>query len=198
MRIAAWTTAPRRAAALAVALLALIGTGAGARADDTLEVQVTREGRLLQVRATFGSATPASTCYAVLADFDRLEEFVPGLRVSEIVSAPGEPIRLHQVGDANAGFFHVALDVTLAVRERPPTRIEFERVAGNLRLMQGSWTVDGDARRCGIAYAADIEPGFWVPPLIGPLLMRNQVEAQLEGVLAELRRRAAASSGTPH
>lgn len=179
-----------------LAALAVVASAPAARAGDTLETHVTRDGRLLQVRATLGSDTPAATCYAVLADFDRLEEFVPGLEVSEVVSAPGQPIRLHQVGDASAGFFHVTLDVTLAVREQPPTRIAFDRVAGNLRRMHGSWTVAGDDRRCGIVYEADIEPEFWVPPLIGPMLMRNQVEAQLEGVMAELRRRVAHGPGT--
>jgi hypothetical protein len=175
--------------AVALAIFAFAATGA--HAADTLETHVTRDGRLLQVRAALGSDTPARVCYAVLADFDRLEHFVPGLRISDVVSPPGAPIRLHQVGEASAGFFRVTLDVTLAVREQPPTRIEFDRVAGNVRQMRGSWTVDGDDRRCGIVYEAAIEPGFWVPPLIGPRLMRGQVDAQLEGVLHELHRRTA-------
>jgi hypothetical protein len=58
--------------------------------------------------------------------------------------------------------------------------------------MKGSWTVTGDAAHCAIAYLADIEPAFWVPPLIGPALMRRRVEAQLGGVLEEIHRRAAA------
>jgi len=78
------------------------------------------------------------------------------------------------------------------VRESPPQRIDFERVDGNLRQMKGSWTVTGDAAHCAIAYLADIEPAFWVPPLIGPALMRSRVEAQLGGVLEEIHRRSAA------
>jgi hypothetical protein len=132
----------------------------------------------------------------VLADFDRLEEFVPGLISSDVVSAPGEPIVLRQVGEASAGPFDYTLDVTLAVREHPPERIEFERLDGNLRQMKGSWTVAGTATHCDIAYLADIEPAFWVPPLIGPVLMRNRVEKQLEGVLQEVRRRMPAA-GSP-
>ena len=158
----------------------------------SLQTKVTREGRLMHVQATLGAAAAHTLCYAVLADFDRLEEFVPGLVSSDVVSAPGQPILLRQVGLAKAGPFEHTLDVTLAVHEIPPQRIEFERVAGNLLQMNGSWTVAGDAGRCDIAYVADIEPAFWVPPLIGPVLMRNRVETQLEGVLHEIERRAAA------
>lgn len=176
-------------------MLALLAALAGhpARGAETLETTVTRDGRVLLVRATLAADAPATICYAVLADFDRLEEFVPGLRTSEVVSGPGEPIVLHQVGEASAAFFRVTLDVTLAVRVHPPERIEFERVEGNLRQMRGGWTVAGNTHHCDIGYRADIEPAFWVPPLIGPMLMRNQVEKQLEGVMQEVRRRAASA-----
>ncbi|HEX6572062.1 MAG TPA: SRPBCC family protein, partial [Steroidobacteraceae bacterium] len=189
-----------RSRSVAATLLAFVAASAvapsGARADDTLETDVTREGRVLHVRATLGADAPATLCYAVLADFDRLDDFVPGLISSDVLSAPGEPIVLHQVGEASAGPFDYTLDVTLAVREHPTERIEFERVEGNLRQMKGSWTVAGDATHCDIAYLAEIEPAFWVPPLIGPVLMRNRVEKQLEGVLQEVRRRAPAA-GSP-
>lgn len=186
------------AALVAMALApTLVGRSPSALAGESLQTRVTRQGRVLQVNATLAADTPATTCFAVLADFDRLEEFVPGLVSSEVVSAPGAPILLRQVGDAKAAFFRVTLDVTLAVRVQPPVRIDFERVGGNLRQMRGSWTVAGGARHCDIGYRADIEPAFWVPPLIGPRLMRSQVEAQLEGVLQELHRRNAAAAAHP-
>ncbi|MGI9246947.1 MAG: SRPBCC family protein, partial [Steroidobacteraceae bacterium] len=135
--------------------------------------------------------------YAVLADFDHIDEFIPGMKSSEVLSAPDAPIRLRQVGDAGIGPFHTAIDVTLAVTTDAPTRIDFARVAGNLEQMNGSWIVAGDHARCGIAYRALIEPRFWVPPLIGPRLMRTQVEQQMQGLLQEIRRRAAGSQQPP-
>jgi ribosome-associated toxin RatA of RatAB toxin-antitoxin module len=176
------------AAAVLAALLAS-GAAKGAPPDGRLETKVTREGRLLHVQATLDADAPSTLCYAVLADYDRLEEFVPGLISSDVVSEPGQPIRLHQVGEASAGPFDYTLDVTLAVRDSAPRLIEFERVDGNLRQMKGRWRVTGDTAHCDIDYRAEIEPAFWVPPLIGPMLMRNRVEAQLEGVLEEIHRR---------
>jgi hypothetical protein len=161
-----------------------------ARAAETLEINVDRDGPLMLVRATLASDASAALCYEVLADFDHIEDFAPGMHASDVISAPGQPIRLRQIGDASAGPFKFEIDVTLAVTESPPTHIGFQRVAGNLRQMTGGWDVSGDGSHCDIAYRADIEPQFWVPPLIGPRLMRNQVETQMRGVLAEIRRRA--------
>ena len=191
MRIAG-SSGMARGTATVLAVLMTCTAGASEPTDGRLETKVTRAGRLMHVEATLGADAPTTLCYAVLADFDRLEEFVPGLVSSDVVSAPGQPIVLHQVGKASAGPFAYTLDVTLAVHESPPRVIEFERVEGNLRQMKGSWTVAGDATQCDIEYRADIEPAFWVPPLIGPVLLRHRVESQLEGVLEELHRRAAA------
>ena len=172
---------------LAVLFAALLSPGAGAAAP--AETHVERIGSVLQVRSTLEAGAPALTCYATIADLDHLAEFVPGLRSSRVVSPPGAPIELHQVGEARAGPFGVTLDVTLAVRLDPPRHIEFRRIAGNLAQMQGSWTVTGDDRSCRIEYRAAMEPDFWVPPLIGSMLMQREVAAQMEGVLAEIARR---------
>jgi hypothetical protein len=63
-------------------------------------------------------------------------------------------------------------------------------MAGSFDRMEGEWRVEGDTARCRIDYRADIEPGFWVPPLMGPLIMRSQVARQIEGLEAEIARRA--------
>jgi ribosome-associated toxin RatA of RatAB toxin-antitoxin module len=159
-------------------------------AAESLEIDVAREGPLLRVLATLGADAPARLCYDVLADFDDIEQFVPGMRSSDVISAPGEPIRLHQLGETSVGPLRFAIDVTLAVTEHPPTRIEFHRIDGNLEQMTGGWDVTGDEAHCDIVYRADIDPAFWVPPLIGPRLMRSQVEMQMRGVLHEIARRA--------
>src|SRR4051812_31082443 len=151
----------------ALLVLAVVSIPSLACAAGSVTTTVDHVGSVLQVRSTLIADAPAATCYAVLADFDRLAEFVPRMKSSHITSAPGQPIRLRQVGDAGVGFFHVTVDVTLAVTETPPRRLDFHRIAGNLKEMQGSWTVSGSGTRCEIDYRSDIEPEFWVPPMIG-------------------------------
>lgn len=171
-----------------VLCLALVAPAVGAA--EPIETRVERNGTVLQVSSTGTATAPLAACYATLADLDHLADFVPGLKSSRVVSPPGAPIELHQVGEARAGPFGVTLDVTLAVHLDPPHHISFHRLAGNLQQMTGSWTVSGDESRCRIEYRATMEPDFWVPPLIGPMLMRKQVNAQVAGVLAEISRRA--------
>ncbi len=167
-------------------LLSLVfgaGTAAGADTD------VVRRGSTFQVRATIEAGASIDLCFAVLTDFDRLAEFIPGMVSSRIVSPPGEPLRLRQAGRTQLAFSEYTFDVTLAVELDAPREITFRRVAGSLQRMQGRWLVAGDAARCTIDYQADIEPGLWVPPLIGSMLMRSQVARQVEGLESEIERR---------
>lgn len=159
-------------------------------AAGAIDLHVDRKASLLEVRATIAAEAPAELCYAVIADFDRLADFIPGLRSSRIVSAPGQPPRLHQVGETTLGLSIYVIDVTLELETDPPHQITFTRVAGNLAVMDGRWRVSGDARHCLVDYRADLEPRFWVPPLLGPLVVRHQVLTQLEGLKSEIDRRA--------
>lgn len=174
------------AAALAAACLA----GSVPAVADVNTVQVERTRTHLAVRATIEADAPQALCYAVIADFDRLAEFIPGLRSSRIVSAPGEPLRLRQVGETKLGFRQYRVDVTLALEADPPRQIEFTRVAGNLERMDGRWQVRGDTQRCTVEYEAALRPEFWVPPIVGPMLVRRQVQQQFDGLTAEIGRRA--------
>jgi len=180
-----------KAASVLVLLSLVFGAGTAAGADTA----VVRQGSTFQVRATIEVGVSIDLCYAVLTDFDRLADFIPGMQSSRIVSPPGEPLRLRQVGRTELPFSERSFDVTLAVELDPLREITFRRVAGNLQRMQGRWLVSGDDTRCRIDYQADIEPGIWVPPLLGPLLMRGQVARQIEGLEAEIERRAQASAG---
>ena len=181
---------PKIASVIAMLPLAFgAGTAAGAETD------VGRRGSTFQVRATIEANASMDLCYAVLTDFDRLADFVPGMVSSRVVSPPGEPLRLRQVGRTQLAFSEYTFDVTLAVELDAPREITFRSVAGNLQRMQGRWLVAGDAEHCTIDYQSDIEPGFWVPPLIGPLLMRSQVARQIEGLESEISRRAQSAAG---
>lgn len=152
---------------------------------------VERDGALLRVTAIATAAAPLATCWSTAVDFDRVAEFIPHMTSSRVVSAPGQPVLVRQLGKARAGIFSVPIDVTLHMTLLPPQRIGFRRVAGNVRHMQGHWTFAGDDAHCTIEYVARIEPAFWVPPLVGPRVVRAQVEEQLRGLIAEIERRAA-------
>lgn len=178
---------------LAVAVTGLAGLGPAVVL--AAEVSVDRQGNLLHVVASVEApAAPAADCYAVLTDFEHLPEFVPGMRSSRVVSQPGEMLRVEQVGITGPALFGMTVRTTLGLTLTPTqpgteARIDFGAYGGNLRQMYGVWRVRDDRNGCRIDYRATIEPDFPVPPLIGPLMLRRQVEDQLDAVAREIGRR---------
>lgn len=172
-------------------LLGLIAACATASASTPVEVE--RVDALVRVSATMEARASPGLCFSVLTDFDHMAEFLPSLKSSRLVSLPGEPLRLRQVGRSVLGFSSLAVDVTLAVTLDPPHEFTFTKLAGNLRQMHGAWHVAGDTTHCTIDYRAEIEPDFWVPPLIGPLLIKRQVREQVDALVAEIHGRAHAA-----
>lgn len=174
-----------RAARLLIGFSLALASGLAVAA----EVEIRRAGAAFEVRASIEASAPADVCYGVLTDFDRIASFVPDMLSSRIVSRPGEPLLVRQTGRTRAAFMIHNFEVTLAIELAAPSRVTFRRVAGNLQRLDGSWQVSGQ-RPCRIDYVAEIAPGTWVPPIIGPALMRSKVRRQLEGLEREIERRA--------
>jgi ribosome-associated toxin RatA of RatAB toxin-antitoxin module len=178
--------------------LCLLAFTTGVAHAGSTSPQVQRSGRSVNVNFNVEAAAPPETCYSVIADFTHLAGFVPSLDSSEVVSRDDEPLRIRQIGHARAGFRRYKLDVTLDIQLDPPRRISFNRVAGNVRRMHGSWSISGSGENsCRIGYVAQIEPDFWIPPLIGPIMIRSTVQDQITALLQEIARRASPVDASP-
>jgi ribosome-associated toxin RatA of RatAB toxin-antitoxin module len=178
--------------------LALLPALASAAADAVVD----RHDDVLYVTAWVHAPAPASACYEVLTDFEHLPEFVPGMRSSRVVSQPGEMLRVEQVGVTGPALFGITVRTTLGLSLAAPApgidgRIDFSSLGGNLRQMHGAWQIRDDKTGCRIDYRATIEPDFPVPPLLGTLVMRMQIEGQLDAIAQEVRRRQAARGVEP-
>lgn len=128
--------------------------------------------------------------WEVLTDYDRIASFVPGLAASRLLSGPGEPLLLEQRLEVAASGFRFGAVVLLRVEELLLQQIRFEAVGGNLREMRGEWSI-GDLREgTRLAYRLRLVPGFWLPPVLGPKLIRDGFRAQFDALTGEMMRRA--------
>jgi hypothetical protein len=192
---AALTLLATAAALPALAAANQRGASATASGLPPAEVRVQSEVNMLYVNASVAAPAPAAACYAVLTDYERLPEFVPGMRSSRVVSQPGEMLKVEQVGAGGPVWLGITVRTVLGLTLTPPAagvegRIDFGSYGGNLRQMYGSWVV----RRGGWRLPHRLPRDTWsrdfpVPALIGPFLMRRQIEGQLDAIAREITRR---------
>jgi len=169
-------------------VLSLTSIGLAVAAE--VSVQVVRLENAFQVEANLLVAVDQRVAWQVLTDYDNLASFVPGMRSSRIVSAPGEPLLLDQKGESGFLLFKVPIEVVSRVEETPQSSIRFQSVGGNLTNQRGEWALARHDHATRVSYRANIIPGFTLPPLIGPAIIGRDMSLMVESVAREMLRRA--------
>lgn len=165
-------------------LLALLAPAHAAE----VAVHVSRSGDVFQVDASAEFDGTVARTWQVLTDYGRLAEFVPDLQTSRVVSRDGNQAVVEQKGEARVLFFSYPIDVRLAVTEYPHERVVSRAVSGNFREMQGAYSLEAGQGRLVLRYKGRMVPDFFIPPLIGTLALRHNVEASFRALVEEIVR----------
>ena len=158
-----------------------------------MEVVASRNGELIEVRARATVNAPLAVVWGTLTDYERLPEFIPGLKKSRVISRAGTTSTIEQSGEARFLFMSVPIQITIEVTERPPN-IEVRRISGTVRFLRGRYETEvlgTDPALVQLRWIGAIMPEDDLPPLIGEALIRMSIEQQFFGMVAEIERRQA-------
>ena len=162
-----------------------------ARAAEDISVESIRRDDALEVvcRATIDA--PLDLVWQTLTDYDHLADFIPGMRSSQVVERRGSTVVVEQIGEVRFLFITYPIEVTLASTGRPPYTLEVSVVKGNLKRLDGAYRIEPQGPgRVLLTWNGTIE-ALLMPPLIGEMLMRSNVEDQFRGMVREIDRREA-------
>jgi len=175
-------------------LLPLLVLLAPAQAAE-VSIHVTRDGDTFRVDATAELEGTRARTWQVLTDYGRIAEFVRDVRTSRVLSRDGNQVIVEQKGEARVLFFSFPIDVRLAVTEYPYERVVSRIVSGNFREMLGTYTLGAVQGRILLRYTGRMVPDFFVPPFIGTLALRHNVETTFRALVTEIERRQAPPPG---
>lgn len=131
----------------------------------------------------------AETLWTTLTDYNRLATFVPDMLSSRLISPPGSPKQVEQIGDSGLFAFVLPDHVILLMEESPSHLIRFRAVSGKVLTMQGEWQISGDAAPVTLTYRAHIMPLAPLPPLVSDYFVEDEVKRRFEAVGREAERR---------
>ena len=161
-----------------------------------IEVSVQRlrqEGcALFEIRVSgLARATPQAS-WQVLTGYDRLQEFVPGLLSSKLLSRTGQEAILEQEGIAGFLFLQQTIHLVVRVIEQPFSTLDISLISGDMKYYASHWELvpaaQGSATR--ISYFGSMVPDFFVPPLLGSAIMQADVRKMMTAVIAEIGKRS--------
>jgi len=134
-------------------------------------------------------ATPAAA-FEVLTDYGRMARFLPGMVASKVVSRDGRSVVVEQTADVGVLFFSQSVTVRLAIDELPPYRLTLRALSGSFKELTGTYVLTRRQDSTLIEYNARFIPDFHLPRVVGKYAVQHSLERHLDGLAAEIGRRA--------
>lgn len=188
---------PSRRRRCCLALVACFMLAGAVRAQEReIEVRVEKKEGVLIVDAEFSVPATVKECWAVLTDFDNMENFVGGMQSSKVTKRSGNVLEVVQKGRSSYGFISLAYESVRQVTLVDQHEIRSLGIGGTIKKYEGvtRLRVEGDTTR--IVYHAESVPGFAVPSLLATSFTRGATRRQFGDLREEILRRKAASSSS--
>ncbi len=171
-------------------LLALLVALAPARAAE-ITVEVKRERDVFHVEARGEFEGSVARTWQVLTDYGRYSEYIPEVSESRVLSRRGHQVEVEQKGEARVLFLTFPIEVRLAITEQPYERIIARSVSGSFRELRSVYSLEAGQGRILLRYVGRLVPDFYVPPVLGTLLLKRNVEEMFVALVEEMERRNA-------
>jgi ribosome-associated toxin RatA of RatAB toxin-antitoxin module len=152
-------------------------------------VNFQQQGTHLLVSGELTVPVSPVTAWAVLTDYERVPEFVPGMRVSRVLEQSGNTRLVEQQGEMQANNMRMLFMGTLRITEEPTSRLSVQFLSGTFRNMQGQWTLQGKRAPVTLAYQLDFDAGTPYPSPVMVGMLQQQVIHWVTSLAAEMERR---------
>ena len=127
---------------------------------------------------------PPEKIFQILADYDHADKVFPQVRKCKLVADKGAS-KMVQHEIAPSGIPNNTYDYLLEVKESFPYTLEWHRVSGDFKQVDGYWKLEPaeGGRATHVAYASYVDGGFFIPQM----LIRRQCKIDMAGVLSTLK-----------
>ncbi len=181
-----------------IALLPLLGLAQAASAAEIESLQVSRGGARYHVEMEVRLQAPAAASYAAFAAPANLPAINPAVqRVQVLNQAADGGARIYTEVRVCAALYCKTLHQTQQMRYAPrpdggDLHAEVLPAQSDFSYGRADWRFRSDGGATRLHFSADLEPAFWVPPLIGPWLVERSLRQEAQRSSAGIERMAAA------
>jgi Polyketide cyclase / dehydrase and lipid transport len=174
-------------------VLALVLALASAQSAPAATVTVNAERGVdtIDVRASAMLKADAATAWRVLTDYDRYVDFIPNLRLSQVVVRRGAMVTVDQSGDAVLWLLKVPVHVTFEIDEIAPDRLQSHAVAGNLRALTSYYALTPAPSGIRMDYVGRVTSGFALFGQIELAVVEKNIARQFQALADQIERQSA-------
>ncbi len=166
---------------------------ASAAAGELESVSVEQAGRGYKIEAVMQVRAKPETVMAILIDHKALADISDML--VRVHASPGTTGVMRRRLNFHACLlsFCLPFQITDVVRHSGPNRIHSNIIPEQSDFSDGitRWTVEAAGKmQSRIHFYAEMQPDFWVPPLIGPALIKAKLTTEIRASIATIERMA--------
>jgi hypothetical protein len=166
----------------AVILGVLLLIPAVSHAGKIIESSVTLDDGVYTINALALIDAPPATVFHIITDYEHLSSVNQSIRESRIIETYS-PLRhrVRTVIRACILFFCRSVLQVQDIEQVGESRLVADIVPALSDFRQGraEWELAGSGGGTSMQFTAQLEPAFWVPPIIGPWLFRHKIINEL-------------------
>ncbi len=147
------------------------------------------QGEEVIVEVNFLVPATREETWAVLTDYDNATRFITNLEKSVVLSRSGDTMVVSQKGDVSLGPFSVSVDTVTEIRLKPPEAMHSRMLSGSMKSHAATTRLIAEAGGTRIVHQAQSNPDMWIPPLIGPAMIRHEARLRFRQLHDEILRR---------
>ena len=162
-----------------------------ATAADDIVVDVRKEGAEVAVDVDCPVDASRQLVWDVLTDYEHMAQFVSNIAYSGVDARTGNLLRVHQKGKVSRGILSMSFDNVREVELVPRREIRSRMISGDMKASAFTTSIVEVGGRLHIVNVGRYQPNLWIPPVIGPALIRAETQKQFGEIRAEILRRSA-------
>jgi ribosome-associated toxin RatA of RatAB toxin-antitoxin module len=159
------------------------------------EISVTDAAGVFHVTAAFTVAASPGTVTAVLTDYERIPEFMPDVKTSQVRERHDAGLVVEQEAAAKFMMFSRRIHLVLEVSQDGGTIRFRDRCGSSFTKYEGAWRVNGGAGLTRVTYQLSARPSFDVPGFVLKRLFKRDAAAMIDRLTAEITTRGDSGSG---
>jgi ribosome-associated toxin RatA of RatAB toxin-antitoxin module len=154
-----------------------------------MQINFERDGDIIKIDGHLILPYPPKLIFEVLTDYEHMHDYVPDMTSSRVLNKEENKLRVEQKGKSGIGPFKFRFEIVRDVELAPLMEIKSTLVSGNFKSMHTSTKIIPEGDNTKLDYVANMEPDFWVPPLIGSTIIKRQLRRQFDAFVVELDKR---------
>lgn len=173
---------------------------AAAGAADFRSMDVSHQGGLYQVKAEVHLAAPPAQVYQVLTDYEHLTRISASVVKSSVTQRQDGGALVYTDTRICALLICRHLRELQKLTETPPqdlASLVVPQAGDNVKSGSGALHVEAEGDGTRLSWQLNVEPDFWIPPLIGPALVSRSLRAEAMRSAQGIERLARERAGLP-